>query len=368
MRAKRKLLSVLLALSVLGAFLAGCGVGSGEAGVNEVSASASGTYSEGVNAKCEITGYQAYPAESGARFLQKGDKVAVISPSEMPSRKQVNATIKGLTDWGLVPVEGKHVCQKTRTMDELIEDLAWALNDPELKAVFCVRGGSGASEVMDRFSMELIRGANKPIIGYSDISVYHSAWTAAGVPSIHGGMNDAFRSLPAACKEAERRMLFGEIPSYRCVTDTPCVDGTATGVLIGGNLSTFVSVLGTAFDCTKTDKPYILFLEDCDDNIREIHRYLTILKHLGVLEGASAIVFGEWTGLPSNGEGNFGAVRGGEFRSVADMIRREFLCDLDIPVAFDFPAGHGKANYPLLMGAAAELRVSGGTYTLEWPH
>ena len=360
MKAKKCFALLLAALSLLGVVLAGFGAG------GAASASGSGKYSEGVNARCEITGYHRYQGENSGCFLSKGDKVAVISPSELPTRKRVDATVNGLRAWGFVPVTGKYVCPQTRTLDELIADLTWALNDPAIKAVFCVRGGSGASDVMDAVALELIRNANKPIVGYSDITVYHSAWAAAGVPSIHAGMSDAFTYITDACAKAERRMMTGEIPSYRCTANTPCVNGEATGVLLGGNLSTFVSVLGTEYDCTRTDQPYILFFEDVDDNMREIHRYLTILKHLGVLDRASGIVFGEWTDLPVDGEGNFGAVRGGTFQSVADMIYREFLVDPSIPVAFDFPAGHARVNYPLLMGETVKLSVSDGVYTLEW--
>ena len=322
--------------------------------------------SEGEDSKFEITGYHPYQGKDSSYFLSKGDKVAVISPSEMPDRKQVDATLKGLEEWGFVPVEGKYVCPETRTLDEQIEDLTWALSDPEIKAVFCVRGGYASSELMDRFSLDLIKSANKPIIGYSDITTYHSAWTAAGLPSIHASMSAAFMDLPKECAEAELRMISGEIPSYRCETSTPCIDGEAEGVLIGGNLSTFVSVLNTGSDCTRMDKPYILFLEDVDDNIREIHRYLTILKHMGVLDGAAAIIFGEWTMLPADDEANFGVIRGGAFESVADMIHREFLAGTDIPVAFGFPAGHGEVNYPLLMGETVKMSVSNGSYTIEW--
>ena len=322
--------------------------------------------SEGEDSSIEIIGYHPYRGGNSSYLLSEGDKVAVISPSELPSREQVDATLKGLEEWGFIPVEGKYVCPETRTLDEQIEDLEWALSDPEIKAVFCVRGGYASSELMDRFPMDLIAKADRPIIGYSDITVYHSAWTVAGLPSIHASMSAAFTGLPAECAEAELRMMKGEIPSYHCKTGTPCIKGEAEGILIGGNLSTFVSVLNTGYECTRLDKPYVLFLEDVDDNIREIHRYLTILKHMGVLDGASAIIFGEWTMLPADDEANFGYIRGGKFESVADMIHREFLTDTDIPVAFGFPAGHGDNNYPLLMGEKVHIKISDGTYTIDW--
>ena len=159
--------------------------------------------------------------------------------------------------------------------------------------------------------------------------------------------------------------MLGNLPVYRCKSTEKCVSGEATGVLIGGNLSTFTSVLNTAYDCTQIDEPYVLFLEDVGENIQHIHRYLTILHHMGVLENAEAIVFGEWTDLPID-DGDYAFTRGGAFVSVADMINREFLDDIDVPVAFGFPAGHGKINYPLLMGEKVHVTIYDYKYTIEW--
>ena len=227
-------------------------------------------------------------------------RVAVISPSELPSRRQVDAAKKGLKSWGFVPVEGKYVCPKTRTLEELMEDLEWALTDPEIKAIFCVRGGYGASEVMDNIPTELIAASGKLIIGYSDITALHSAWTAGGIPSIHACMSGAFSGFPESCLEAEKKILKGEIPSYSCESSQYCQPGEAAGMLIGGNLATFTAVTGSVCDCTKAGSPYILFLEDVGENIRHIHRYLTILKHAGVLDRAAGIVFGEWVKIPAD--------------------------------------------------------------------
>ena len=324
------------------------------------------TIDEGVDTECMVTGYKSIPANERSYFLEEGDKIAVISPSALPSRKQVDATIEGLKDWGFEPVEGKYVCPQTRTIDELIEDFEWALSDPSIKAIFCVRGGYGASQVMDSVPLDIIKQANKPIIGYSDITVYHSAWTVSSLESVHGCMSASFTSLPTECAAAEFNMLKGRIPVYKCISSEPGIDGTAEGIMIGGNLSTFTSVLNTEYDCTKTNEPYILFIEEVGENIQHIHRYLTILKHNGVLDNASAIIFGEWTELPADGSGNFGDTIGGKYESVADMIRREFLTDIDVPVAFGFPAGHADINYPLLMGRNAQITVDGNEYTIEW--
>ncbi|MCR5419844.1 MAG: LD-carboxypeptidase, partial [Lachnospiraceae bacterium] len=322
---------------------------------------------EGVDTECIITGYDQYNKGPDSYFLMPGDKIAVISPSGLPTQTQVDSTVEGLKAWGFEPVLGKYVCPATRTLNEQTEDLIWALKDPSIKGIFCIRGGYGASGVMDNIPLDLIEKSSKPIIGYSDITVYHSAWTEAGLPSIQSCMSVTFsESFPKECKDAQLNLMTGNVPSYLCKSNTPGISGDARGILIGGNLSTFTSVLNTEYDCTGLKEPYILFLEETGENIQHLHRYLTILKHFGVIDNASGIIFGEWTGLPAGGAGNYGATRGGKFETVADMIQREFLEDTNIPIAFGFPAGHGDVNYPLLMGANVTLHVSEDQYTIEY--
>lgn len=354
----KRSISILLT-AILVVFLFACSL---QEGVNP-GEQAEEYLTEGENTKCEVT-YSQYSGTNRDIFLKEGDKIAVISPSALPSREQTDAVVKGLKDWGYEPVEGKHVCAETRTLDEILEDLEWALEDPEIKAIFCVRGGYGASEVADRLSPQLIQNAHKLIIGYSDITVYHSAWTANGVPSIHACMSGTFGDFPQSCFEAEEKILKGEIPTYKCEGSSYNQTGEADGVLIGGNLSTFLSVIGSAYDCTKSGQPYILFFEDVGEDVQHIHRYLTILKHTGVLDNAAGIVFGEWTELPMDLGDYSSSSRGGEYKSIADMISRQLLTDIDVPVAFGFPAGHGDINYPLLMGEKARLKVDPDSFTL----
>ena len=320
-------------------------------------------FTEGENTKCEVS-YQPYSGFHEDLFLKEGDMIAVISPSTLPTREQADAVINGLKAWGYEPVEGKYVCVENRTLAEVTEDLEWALEDPRIKAIFCVCGGYGASEVADLLPPETIRKANKLIIGYSDITVFHAAWTSNGIPSIHACMSGTFSNLPESCLEAEKKTLKGEIPSYTCESSQYCQPGEATSILIGGNLATFTSVIGSAYDCTKAATSYILILEDVGENIRHIHRYLTILKHAGVLDHASGIVFGEWVNIPADLAAYSGSSRGGTYSSVAEMISRQFLADIDVPVAFGFPIGHGDINYPLLMGEKAQLKVDSDSFSL----
>ena len=90
-------------------------------------------FTEGEDTKCEVA-YQPYSGSHEDLFLKEGDRIAVISPSSLPAREQTDAVINGLKAWGYEPVEGKYVCVETRTLAEVMEDLEWALEDPEIKA------------------------------------------------------------------------------------------------------------------------------------------------------------------------------------------------------------------------------------------
>ena len=367
---KKKAAVVLCLLCLAGsAFASGCGKAQPEEkkAEEQTSEEPPATLENRVSA-CEITGYKPYAGEHGDMFLAEGDKIAVITPSAIASEEQVDAVVEGLKAWGYEPVEGKHVREKSRTLQDCLEDLEWALKDPEIKALFCVRGGYAASEVMDQTPVEWIADAKKLIIGYSDITIYHSAWSTAGLPSVHASMSGAFTVLPQACAEAEEKMLRGELPSYKCESNEFCREGSAEGILIGGNLTTLISALQTAYDCTRTEEPFILVLEMVEETIQRQHRFLTLLKHLGVLEKAQGIVFAELTDTPADfGASDYdGLSRGGAFTCAEDMICRQFLEDLKIPVAFGFPAGHGEMNYPLLLGEKVHLEVTEDFYTLEY--
>ncbi|MCR4822454.1 MAG: LD-carboxypeptidase, partial [Treponema sp.] len=316
---KKILTSICTASILLSLFLTACVKTDGkETAVNEK------RIDEGVDTKCQVT-FSPYNGGHGDMFLSQGDKVAVIAPSSRPGKEQIEATINGLKDWGFIPVEGRHIHDQVYTIKEIQDDLKWALEDKDTKAIFSIRGGYGASEVMDEMPLELIKESKKLIIGYSDITVYHSAWSCLDLPSIHSCMSATFDGLNKESVDAIKAILQGSIPEYKCESNKYCKKGSARGILIGGNLSTFCSVLGTDYDITKTDEPYIIFLEDVGEDLQHIHRYLTILKHSGFFDRAAGIIFGEWTDMPSDFGDYLGISRGGAYESIADMISRQFL-------------------------------------------
>lgn len=289
-------------------------------------------------------------------YLNEGDTIAVISPSALPDSAQITATVEGLREWGYVPILGQHAGHSGRTLDDCYNDLLWALQTPSIRGIYCIRGGYAASEVMDMLPLDTIRKYPKPIIGYSDITIYHSAWTALGLPSIHSSMSAAFMDLPADCAEAQRKMMRGEMPEYDFEAGKYHHDGSVEGLLIGGNLATLTATLNTAYDCTKMDEPLILVLEDVDDTYQSAHRSLTILQHLGVLDRIAGLILGDWVDF-GPGTCYIGDSRGGNWESVYDMMWRQFFKDCDIPICSELPIGHGDRNYPLRMGGKVRLEV-----------
>ena len=364
---KIRLKIVVLSMMICGMF-SGCikSVKDTEESVDIQASGEDERLSEGVDTPVEVTGFETFKGSDADCFLKAGDKVAVISPSSLPTRAQTDTVIRGLAEWGYVPVEGEYVCTMDRTLDNCREDLEWALSDPEIKGIFCVRGGYASCEVVEAMNRKLIVEAKKPIIGFSDITACHSAWTVAGVPSIHASMSAAFSDLPQECGDIERKMLQGDIPAYKCKGSEYDSQGAAEGILVGGNLTIMMTVSNTVYDSTKQDQPYILFLEDCECDYHQIHYAMTVLKNNGVLEHASGIILGEWTDTDPESGDYVGDSRGGRFRSVYDMLYRQFLKNLNIPIAYGFPGGHGEKNYPLLMGEKVRLNVTQDSFSLEW--
>lgn len=297
-------------------------------------------------------------------YPEEGDSIAVISPSALPDSAQLEATMNGLLEWGFVPVAGQHAVRTDRTLQDCYDDLLWALQDPSIRAIYCIRGGYAATEVMDMLPLDSIRRHPKPIIGYSDITVYHAAWTTLGLPSIHSSMSATFMDLPEDCAAMQKQVMMGQMPSYEFPAGKYHHDGMAEGRLIGGNLATLTATLNTAYDCTKTDEPFILLLEDVDDSFQSAHRSITLLQHMGVLDKMQGLILGDWTDF-TPGTCYLGDSRGGAFESVYEMMFRQFFGEMQIPICSEQPFGHGAENYPLQMGEPIRLTVEQGKAKIE---
>ena len=293
-------------------------------------------------------------------YLKAGDKVALISPSYFTPMENVEKTAILLRTWGLEPVIGPNVGKVVDgryagTVAERISDIRWALNDPSTKAIICNRGGYGTIQLIDQLTLEELKASPKWLVGFSDITTLHGLLSRAGVMSIHGTMS-SFLAKGGTDESSTlmRDLLLGQVPVYELPAHQQNIEGKATGVLVGGNLCTFVPNHGSQADATK-GKDLILFVEEVEESMHNIDRQMRILQMNGILKRCKGIILGEFTDC------------GTEFtyESVEAMLH-EMLKEYHIPVLCGFPGGHGDVNLPLVMGAPVTIDVRNDGATLQF--
>lgn len=291
-------------------------------------------------------------------YLQAGDKVALISPSYATAMENVTKTADVLRSWGLEPVIGPNVGKEyvgryAGTVAERVSDMRWALSDPSVKAIICNRGGYGSIQMINELTLSELKNSPKWIVGFSDITTFHGLWQNAGVMSIHGTMSSFLaKGGTDDTSTLLRDMLMGKVARYELPAHPQNITGKAKGVLVGGNLCTFVPNLGSQADAT-AHPDIILFVEEVEESMHNIDRQFQILAMNGVLKRCRGIILGEFTDC------------GNEFtyESMEAMLH-DFLKKYNIPVLCGFPGGHGDVNLPLMMGAPVTIDVRSDGATL----
>lgn len=290
----------------------------------------------------------------------KGDKVAIISPAAPVNPEYVKGACHRLKyDYGLIPVVMPHTLAETdgifaSTLENRLHDFKEAWTDPQIKAVICSRGGYGSVQLLP----ELIRFFNdnpelppKWLVGFSDITVFHSLFSMLGLESIHGPMTKNIATTPnESVKVLFDILLHDYKPSYTSATHPYNIGGCREGVLTGGNFATFNGLAATPFDPVGPEglNNKILFIEDVGENIYEINRMLYRLGLAGSLGRLAGIVVGQFTAYKSDKN----------FQTMEEMIHHTLSqFELNGPVIFNFSAGHIDNNLPLIMGSWAEIRV-----------
>ena len=290
--------------------------------------------------------------------LQKGDKIAIISPASHIRHEYVDAACRIIEGWGFVPVVSDHCKGATGTysgtIEERLADLVAAFTDPSVRAILCSRGGYGVVHLLDRLDPRVIADNPKWLIGFSDISALHAAMHRCGIASIHSPMTKQFAVGGAGdeCIVALRGILEGSRPTY-CEPPHPFNHpGTATGTLIGGNLAVLCGLQGSQWDIFSPDA--ILFIEDVGEAVYRVERMLYNLRLRGILPRLRGLIVGRFTDYSCpDGNGD----------TMETMVRR-MVEPYGYPVAFDFPLGHISRNLPLIEGCTATLTVTPTATTL----
>ncbi|RLD48715.1 MAG: LD-carboxypeptidase [Bacteroidetes bacterium] len=283
--------------------------------------------------------------------LKKGDIVSIVAPAGKIDYTKILNAQKYLEILGLKVITGENInknyYQFSAKPEQRLLDFQQAINDKNIKAIFCARGGYGSVQIINKLDFTEFIKNPKWIIGYSDITVLHSYLnTITKTCSIHGTMPINY---PENLKENEslqslRKLLFGEKIEYKIKSSKENILGNVQGELIGGNLSILYSLRGTPYDIDTNNK--ILFIEDVSEYLYNIDRIMYNLKLGGKLAKLKALIVGSFTDIKDN-EQPFGM-------SVKEIIL-DSVKEYNFPVIFDFPAGHQEQNYALKFGCDIKI-------------
>ncbi len=282
-------------------------------------------------------------------FLNKGDKIAIVAPAGKILKEKVETAMIILQGWGLEVVTGAHLFsdhyQYAAPDKERLIDLQQALDDTSVRAILFARGGYGVIRIIDQVDWSGFRKNPKWLIGFSDITIFHShIHKNLKIETIHATMSAGLKDPASA--ESLKKGLFGEKLEYEFKTHPLSRKGQAKAILTGGNLSVLCSLIGSASDIETKGK--ILFIEDVGEYLYRLDRMMWQMKRSGKLSQLKGLIVGGMTEM-KDGETPFG-------KSAYEIIS-EAIDPYDYPVCFGFPAGHLDDNRALIMGRKVNLNV-----------
>ena len=295
-------------------------------------------------------------------YLQKGDTIGIVCPAGYMAAEKAQTCINTLQEWGYQVKVGKTVGGESQTYfsgtdEERLNDFQQMLDDDEVKAVLCGRGGYGTSRIIDQLDFKKFSKQPKWIIGYSDITVLHShLYSNYYISSLHAPMAGAFNEEGHKNEYvlSLKNALEGKKIKYSIPVHEFNRKGEAIGELIGGNLALLVHLVGTDSDIKTRGR--ILFIEDVGEYSYNVDRMFYQLKRSGKLSKLAGLIIGGFTDMKDT-ERPFG-------KNVFEIIR-DVIQEYDYPVCFDFPVSHSDKNYALKVGVGYKLKVGKSKVSLE---
>jgi muramoyltetrapeptide carboxypeptidase len=306
------------------------------------------------------------------KVLKPGDTVGLITPSSYVSDPDELAFAKRFCEffelkWKMGPNVGKRFGYLAGTAQQRVDDLHAMFSDPAIQGVFCIRGGYGSAQMLDKIDYNLIRANPKILLGYSDVTALHTAIRQrTGLITFHGPVS--LSHLTEWSQRHLRAAIFQTKPIGE-LTNPPESNplraghsmrtvrgGRVRGPLTGGNLTLLSTTLGTPYEIQTTGS--ILLMEDIGEDIYRIDRMFTQLRLAGKLQSAAGILVGECKDCPPPNHDS--AYSLGE---VIDYL----LGDLNIPVLYGLSFGHTVDQVTLPLGAVAQLDADKQTLTVEEP-
>ncbi|RFB34599.1 S66 peptidase family protein [Brevibacillus sp. VP] len=301
------------------------------------------------------------------RTLQVGDCVGLLAPASPVESDRVEKAIQEVEAMGLRVKVGPSSYRSfggylSDTPENRTCELENMFSDPEVNAIWCLRGGYGTPQLLNLLDYSIIAENPKLFIGYSDITALHTAFMQeACLATLHGPMAavEPVNGFNHISKGYLERVLFcaeplGEIVNPPEIATRCLVPGEASGAIVGGNLSLICATLGTEYELDTTNK--ILFLEDIDEEPSQVDRMLTQLALAGKFSDANAIVLGSWEAcLPKEGKESF---------TVEELFER-IIVPFQKPTLANMQIGHDSTNLPLPLGVRGTVISHEGILCVE---
>lgn len=299
-------------------------------------------------------------------YLKPGDTIGITSPAGYITLEDTQSAVNKMKEWGFNIKLGSSIGKRDFTYGgtdaERLADFQQMLDEPNIKAIMCARGGYGSVRIIDKINFKSFVKKPKWIIGFSDITVMHShIHQNFNIATIHSKMCNSFpddwskaEQVQIDSIESIRKCLVGEKISYTAMPNAKNKNGTCKGQLIGGNLRTIENLTGSVSDINTKNK--ILFVEDTDEYLYSIDRMFWNLKRTGKLEKLRGLIIGGFRAKKDD--------PGDEFGKTIEEIVLEKIREYNYPVCFDFPVGHQKNNVALQCGASYNLNVAEDGTTL----
>jgi len=279
-------------------------------------------------------------------YLKKGDTIGIVCPAGYMPAAKAQTCIDTLQQWGFKVKVGRTLGKQfnyfSGTDEERLYDLQQMLDDKNIHAILCGRGGYGLSRIIDQLDFTVFKRNPKWVIGYSDVTVLHAhLYTKLKTASLHSPMAAAFNEGGAETEfvQSLKKAVTGKKMSYKSAAHQLNRKGVAEGELIGGNLALVCHLIGSSDEFDTRNK--ILFLEDIGEYIYNIDRMFMQLKRAGKLDKLAGLIIGGFTDLKDT------IIPFGQ--SAYDLILDK-VAEYNYPVCFDFPVGHSKRNYALKVG------------------
>jgi len=286
-------------------------------------------------------------------YLKPGDTIGIVCPAGYMPFEKAQTCIETLTDWGFKVVPGKTLGNQyhyfSGTDEERWKDIQHMLDDENIDAILCGRGGYGTGRIIDKLDFSKFKTNPKWIVGFSDITVLHChLFSNFKIASLHAPMAAAFNDgeFKNQYIQSLHNAMLGKKADYKTEGNILNQPGKAKGILVGGNLSLLVNVISTASDIKTKNK--ILFIEEVGEYIYSVDRMMYQLKRSGKLEDLNGLIIGRFSDMKDT------TIPFGQ--TVEDAIRG-LVKDYNYPVCFGFPVSHDKENYALKVGVKYKLKV-----------